>query len=889
MRTYTFRDSPPHRLVFLMTSVLLEQVKKEYLDPFGISTDHAKCITLHTSGKKTPVKEMKAFIEEELKHELTEAKYLVVTDAGYYKLLTGQDTAEGNFGYVQDYLHGPQKVVYVPSARSIFYDPAKTRGRIRQGMEALLAHAKGKYKPPGDGVIKFEAYPSTDQEISEWLDKLLEMGCPLSVDIEAFSLKHYSSGIGTITLCWSKHEGVAFPVDYVSQEWEDDKGKKHFGTQVRNEYRRELLRRFFSRLMEKTLYHNISFDVTVLVAQLFMRDLLDTEGLLHGMKVMLRNWDDTQLITYLATNTCAGNELGLKPNSQEFSGNYSQDDIKDITLIKLEDLLRYNLVDGLSTWYVYEKNYPKMVADNQLPIYQTLFKPSVLDIIQAQLTGLPLDMNQVKWVKQVLEAVEVHALKRVHESQVVQEFTYTLREQYVVKRNSELKKKRISMTDDETLAVNFNPNSDPQLRCLLYEQLNFPVIDLTDSKLPSTGSKTIKKFLNIQGNPDKVKDFLEALVEYLAVEKILEFVAIFETAVQGPDGWHYLFGSFKLGGTLSGRLSSSGPNLQNLPSNVEMAISSIFLSMFSGLGKFIKKGILHLGKLIKSCVKAPRGWIFVGSDFMSLEDRISALTTKDPNKLKVYTDGYDAHSLNAQAYFPEDMPDIDPKSVDSINSIKVKYPVLRQDGKSPTFAMTYQGTYRTLMVNCGFPEDRAKRTVGRYQEFYQVSIRWVQDKLNQASKDGYVTGAFGLRIRTPLLVQTIRGTKRTPYEAEAEGRSAGNALGQSWCLLTNRASAEFMGKVRASEYRLDIKPVAFVHDANYHLVRDDVRVVMFINEHLREANRWQEHPDITHDKVKLDGAVSLFYPDWSNEIELPYKADENTIRSTIKNALSKIV
>ena len=42
------------------------------------------------------------------------------------------------------------------------------------------------------------------------------------------------------------------------------------------------------------------------------------------------------------------------------------------------------------------------------------------------------------------------------------------------------------------------------------------------------------------------------------------------------------------------------------------------------------------GKLIKSCVQAPSGWLYVGLDFSSLEDRISALTTKDPNKLKVY-------------------------------------------------------------------------------------------------------------------------------------------------------------------------------------------------------------------------------------------------------------
>lgn len=62
-----------------------------------------------------------------------------------------------------------------------------------------------------------------------------------------------------------------------------------------------------------------------------------------------------------------------------------------------------------------------------------------------------------------------------------------------------------------------------------------------------------------------------------------------------------------------------------------------------------------MGKLIKSCIQAPKGWLFSGLDFASLEDRISALTTKDPEKLKVYTDGFDGHCLRAYAYFGDQM------------------------------------------------------------------------------------------------------------------------------------------------------------------------------------------------------------------------------------------
>ena len=135
--------------------------------------------------------------------------------------------------------------------------------------------------------------------------------------------------------------------------------------------------------------------------------------------------------------------------------------------------------------------------------------------------------------------------------------------------------------------------------------------------------------------------------------------ALIEHSILDELGNLVLYGSFNLGGTKSGRLSSSGPNMQNFPGLPE----------------------------ILACFKPPKGWWLVGADFSQLEDRISALTTKDPNKLKVYTDLYDSHSLNAFHYFREQMPDIvDTK--DSINSIKDKYPNIRSESKGPTFALT---------------------------------------------------------------------------------------------------------------------------------------------------------------------------------------------------------
>lgn len=231
------------------------------------------------------------------------------------------------------------------------------------------------------------------------------------------------------------------------------------------------------------------------------------------------------------------------------------------------------------------------------------------------------------------------------------------------------------------------------------------------------------------------------------------------------------------------------------------------------------------------------------------------------------------------------MPDI-VDTVESINSIQELYKHLRGESKAPTFLLTYGGTYMGLMKNCGFTEDKAKTTEKRYHDLYVVSDQWVQAKLDQASKDGYVTAAFGLRVRTPLLPQVLRGTCKTPYEAEAEGRTAGNALGQSWCLLNNRAGSEFMRKVRNSEFRLDIRPSIHIHDAQYFMIRDNMDTLQYTNKHLVDAVNWQNHPDITHPDVGLGGDLSLFYPTWANEIVIPNHATPELVNEVIEKAFA---
>ena len=630
-------DQDSYPIVILVNQIQKESIRDAYITPYGINEKDVIVYSLYQNKekKKTPVKELKEYAEEVYSVIANSGcKYLIVADGDYFKVFSGAKKVDVSIGYIFDCVGLPEediKVVYVPNYRAIFYDPVSVETKIEQSIVALVSHSIGCYKEPGYNIIHSEQYWHTVEEIEQGLQWLLDKNVPLSVDIEAFSLRAVEAGIGTISFAWDKHNGVAFPVDYLEINDPEYAKEGIYGVQYKNEPVRKLLKGFFENFNNTLTYHNISYDVTVLVYQLYMESIIDTKGLLTGLEVMLKNWDDTKLITYLATNSCAGNELGLKAQAQEFAGNWAEDDIKDIRKIPLDELLRYNIVDTLSTNYVLGKWYDKMVGDDQLDIYLNIFKPAIVDIIQMQLTGMPLNMERVLEVEQILQADVDAALDTINSSKLVQEFIYTANEEWVKNYNNTRKVKRVTMDDAKEV---FNPASPLQLQKLLYEQIGLPIIDLTDSKQPATGGKVLEKLKN-HTQDVYVLELLDAFIAYKAVDKILgTFIPAFKQAYPAPDGWHYLCGGYNLGGTVSGRLSSSNPNLQNIPAG----------------GK--------LGSLIKSCFSPPDGWIFVGLDFSSLEDKISALTTKDPNKIKVYLDGYCGHSLRAFAYFGENMPDI---------------------------------------------------------------------------------------------------------------------------------------------------------------------------------------------------------------------------------------
>lgn len=773
------------------------------LDSFRMKLTHAQAdhmlLVETTKDMDGLLKELRAINTE----------YLVVGDAAFWKRLTKKRKTTGLLNYVlpcvvPGYEH--MQVVYAPPAllhdTSGFYDAIQT----------AVNHWQGTYLPPGSAVTVTKL--RTLQEIKAWL--IANVQTPLAGDIETFSLKHWSAGIGSIAFATSSHEAVAFLVDL-------DPANK---TTIRL-----WLKQWFEARKAWTLWHNATFDAYILTFQLWMQSLRDYRGLREGLKHMTRGIQCSKIISYLALNSAQEISLKLKELAQEFLGDWAVDDITDITKIDVDELLEYNGRDACAAFWVYQQHQPTMVADQQEQVYETLLKPAITDIIEMQIVGIPFSMKRVKRVHRFLTAFQEKALRTVLDSTSARLTSVVLAQKWADAKNLKLKKKRVTF---EEWPETFNVGSDQQLAVMLYEVMGLPVIETTRSKAPATDGDTLNALIKHTENPEHIA-ILKAMQDWRDAQKLLTaFFPALLSAPQAEDGWHYLCGSYNIGGTLSGRLSSSGPNMQNQPS--------------SGA---------RFAKVYKYMFVAPPGWVFIGADFNALEDRIDALKTKDPNKLKVYTDGFDGHSWRACFYFAEKIHGIDIQDPVSVKTVSKLFPKERQDSKAPYFALTYQGTWKTLVKNCGFTIDTAKKIEQGHKQMYQVAEQRTQEKLLLASKQGYLDVAFGLRVRTPLLQKY----GLTLSHSQAEGRSVGNAWGQSYGLLNTRAGTAFMKQVRDED-----RPVyacAQIHDSQYFIAPKDPMQILWVNVTLTKEMRWQELDEIRHPEVGLSGELDVFRFSWA--------------------------
>ena len=771
------------------------EVNNHYLEPLareGIPESSVLILPLlYNTPTKILAKTAKAYLDKLITKIPTSVTNIVIADSSYFKFITKTTKVSDNYGnVVSGGLPGysQHRCVYVPNYKSLFKQP-ENKKLIELGIKAIAGTATSV-------LINSAEYGFKHGSDRELLDNLYKYPV-LATDIETTGLD-LEAEIVSIAFAWTKHDGVAIDLS------------------INGIY---YLKEFLETYKGKLLFHNGLFDVKLLIRSLWMQHATDYTGMMEGLQYF-KNFDDTMIMVYLAKNATTKVSLKLKEVALEYVGNYAIE-IQDITRYTKAQILKYNLIDALATFYIWE-NY---VSESSSQPYQEIFQPSLYSLIKMMLVGLPMNSNRVEEVHNILAAKEKVLNEQIQQNSCVKVFNKQLQERSWKLANSKLKKLVKPFEDFKHLQ--FNPSSHLQLSTLLFDSLNLPVIDKTKSGAPATGGDILQDLENHTQDED-ILDLLKFIRELSEVTKINgTFIKAF---MQEKD---FLHGNLKLGGTQSGRLASNSPNLTNLPAHGPM------------------------GKLVKSCIVAPEGWLFAGADFSALEERVGAILSKDPNRIKVYTDGYDGHSLRAQTYFADQMPDIDPTDVNSVNSIETKYPELRRRSKGPTFALQYMGTAYTLHKRTGFPMDQAIKIEKAFHELYKVSGKFNELNKQFMEEHGYVQCAFGLKLRTPIISQCILGNSKTPYEADKEARSANNAITQSWGMLLNRAMNATNARIEEAGYSTDILPCNMIHDAGYFLVKDEPECVKFLNDVLIEEMEWNDDDAIRSTDVPMKASLEI--------------------------------
>lgn len=776
-----------------------------------------------------------------------QANTLIVTDRDLFKRITGEQNVK--FGYrFKCNMPNFENFWVIPTLnyQAVYFNP-NLINKINLVNRTILDHLNNEYKPIESSHVKNKYYVVNDLAlVKKTLRKLLKYPA-LTCDIEDYSLKHYECEGGTISFSWDKYNGVCIDISHLYKT-------EGIGTPDYKNKVLALLKGFFIAYKGNLKYHNANYDIKVLIYLLFMTSITDTKGLHKGIEVMTRNFDCTRVRAYISSNSATGNFLSLKEQAYEFLGDYGLlNESNKIIDHKTKELMEYNIHDTCGTWYVWEKHSPLIPSLEK--IYNE-FKKYIVDIIEVELTGLPVCMDTVRRNHKLAKQLHDDAVEKIRTHSKIKEV-----EVWLCKKHAATKVKKTYKDYLSNPKFKFNQNSPTQLKYLISDILGYELTVKTPKGNDSLG-KDVYPALISQSRNKEDKELFEGLLDLSKVSNALKtFFPALLRSVKGPDNHHYMFGNFKLGGCVSGRLSSNDPNLQNLPSHG------------------------WLGKLIKECIVPPKGWVLVYLDFDALEAKATALWTKDPNRLDVYIKGFDSHCFNAYFYFMTEVVGIE-FTVESVNSIKQKYPELRNRAKPANFSLSYEGTAHTLRVKGGFSEEDSERIYAQHHETYKVTAEAVRKRLQQASLHGYVDVAFGLRIQTPLLKGkdlSVNGIKRLRGKIAKEYRTVANALGQSYGLLNSRAFKEFRFRRFKSRFKEHIRPWALIHDASYYMIKPNPELLHWFNINLVECIEWQELPELKHPSVKLSGQVTLCYPSWAKEIDIPNRASLEQITEILNN------
>ncbi len=263
---------------------------------------------------------------------------------------------------------------------------------------------------------------------------------------------------------------------------------------------------------------------------------------------------------------------------------------------------------------------------------------------------------------------------------------------------------RLAASIAESAGAPFNLNSPKQLATVLFDTLGLPVIKRTKTG-PSTDAEVLEQLADQHDVP-------RLLLEYRELEKLRStYLDVLPSCVNRTTG--RIHTTFNQTGAATGRLSSSDPNLQNIP-------------IRTARGEAIRRGF----------VPAP-GNLFVVADYSQIELRLMAHLSGDPAFTEAFRRGGDIHRETAAVIFGVETEGVTPE--------------MRARAKTINFATIYgQGPF-ALARQLGISQEEAKAFISQYFERFAGVRAWLDGQVERGRTEGYVETLFKRRRYVPEL------------------------------------------------------------------------------------------------------------------------------------------
>jgi DNA polymerase-1 len=276
----------------------------------------------------------------------------------------------------------------------------------------------------------------------------------------------------------------------------------------------------------------------------------------------------------------------------------------------------------------------------------------------------------------------------------------------------------------------FNLNSPKQIQEILYEGLNLPILKKTPKGQPSTSESVLQELAQDYPLPKIILDFRSmSKLKSTYTDKL-------PLQVSARTGRVHT--SYHQAVTATGRLSSSDPNLQNIPVRTEE------------------------GRKIRQAFIAPPGFKLVAADYSQIELRIMAHLSGDEGLLTAFSEGKDIHQATAAEVF-----EVTPEQVT---------PDLRRSAKAINFGLIYGMSAFGLAQQLGLSRGQAQSYIDLYFERYPGVKNYMEDIKEQAKQQGYVETLRGRRLYLPEInarnAARRQYAERTAINAPMQGTAA---------------------------------------------------------------------------------------------------------------------